>query len=155
LGYFQSTLMIITVGNLTPFYDKSKWIKELTNEMIILSSLYFVMCFSPLVPDLEAQDLMGYGFCLMMGIHCAVNILIMLGTSIIQTIGSFKRYLFLRKHKKLRDAKRDWTHKENNKRVAREFMKRRCTLYLDADVLEECELDDFIENAEFVWEEQE
>jgi hypothetical protein len=140
--------MVITVGNIMPFLDKDKWVKELTNEMIILSSLYFVMCFSPLVPDFHAQDLVGYGFCLTMGIHCAVNISIMLGTSILQTLRRFKRYLFLRRHMKMRDAKRDWFHKQYNKKIAREFMKRRSTQYLDADVLNQCQLDEFIEVAE-------
>ena len=111
LAFFQSTLMIITVGNLAPFSDKEKWVKELTNEMVILFSLYFVMCFSSFVPHLSAQDLVGYGFCLMMAIHCAINLLIMLGSSIVQTIQRLKRYLFLRRHMKLRDTKRDWFHR--------------------------------------------
>ena len=51
LGYFQSVLMIITIGMANPFKEKSKERKELANEAVILATLYFVMCFSDLVPD--------------------------------------------------------------------------------------------------------
>ena len=43
--------MIITIGMAQPYDEQSKHRKELTNEAVILSTLYFVMCFSDLVPD--------------------------------------------------------------------------------------------------------
>jgi hypothetical protein len=46
--------MIITIGMAHPYDEKSKHNKELTNEAVILSTIYFVMCFSDLVPDPSA-----------------------------------------------------------------------------------------------------
>ena len=43
--------MIITIGMANPFKERSKQRKELINEVVILATLYFVMCFSDLVPD--------------------------------------------------------------------------------------------------------
>lgn len=90
--------MIITVGQIVPYIHRSKWITELSNEMIILSSLYFVMCFSPFVADSFAQDIVGYGFCAVIGAHCLINISIMLGCSLKTSILNLKRYLFIQKH---------------------------------------------------------
>jgi len=46
-------MMIIAIGLIEPYKKKSKWIKELVNELIILATIYFSMCFSPLVPEPE------------------------------------------------------------------------------------------------------
>jgi hypothetical protein len=37
-----------------PFAEKAKYMKEMTNEVVILFSIYFVMCFSQLVLDNSA-----------------------------------------------------------------------------------------------------
>jgi len=129
--------MIITVGQIVPFTHRSKWIKELSNEMMILSSLYFVMCFSPLVSDSHAQDIVGYGFCGVIGAHCLVNIAIMFGDSLKTSIANLKKYLFIHKHMQKRDLKRDWFHMKRNRKVARHFFKRREATIIDEDVINE------------------
>ena len=148
LGYFQSTMMLITVGNIVPFESNEKWIKELSNEMMIMSSLYFVMCFSPFVPDAKAQDIVGYGFCAVIGAHCLINILMMLGGSIRNTIERIKRYLFIRRHMQMMNAKRDWLQIQLNRRVARRFFKRRELTVTDEDIFNYEQLNQFIEVAD-------
>ena len=53
-GFGQSVMMIIVIGYGMPYEEKSKWIKELVNEQVILATTYFAMCFSPLVPSIWA-----------------------------------------------------------------------------------------------------
>jgi uncharacterized membrane protein (DUF485 family) len=91
--------MIITIGMANPYKEYSKHRKELINEAIIMSSLYFVMCFSDFVPDIFAQNIVGYIFCGMIALHTVVNILLIVITSIISYIHRIRRYFFIRKHK--------------------------------------------------------
>jgi uncharacterized membrane protein YcjF (UPF0283 family) len=72
--------MIITIGLIMPFAEKSKHMKEMANEVVILFSIYFVMCFSQLAPDVNAQNLVGYGFCFMLAVHIVINIAIIVIT---------------------------------------------------------------------------
>jgi uncharacterized membrane protein YcjF (UPF0283 family) len=65
-----------------PFAEKTKYVKEMTNEVVILFSIYFVMCFSQLVPDDSAQNSVGYGFCAMLSVHIVINISIIIFTSV-------------------------------------------------------------------------
>ena len=90
IAFFQSTLMIITIGQIRPFTEESRNRKELVNEVIIISSLYFIMCFSAYVPSTEAQDMVGYGLCLMMAVHCGVHLLIIMYTSVINTFKNIR-----------------------------------------------------------------
>ena len=92
--------MIITIGLIMPFAEKSKHMKEMANEVVILFSIYFVMCFSQLVPDDNAQNLVGYGFCFMLAVHIVINIAIIVITSVSDAIIKFRRWHFLRKHMK-------------------------------------------------------
>ena len=46
IGFMQCTMTVITIGFVQPYEHKSKWIKELINEQVILATIYFVMCFS-------------------------------------------------------------------------------------------------------------
>ena len=91
--------MIITIGMTHPFEEKSRNNKELANETIILLAIHFIMCFSALVPDSAAQDLVGYGFCLMMAVHCLCHLVIMMGSSILTAVRDYKRRKFLKHHK--------------------------------------------------------
>ena len=67
-------MLVITTGLVLPFSEKKKWINELINEYVILNTIYFVMCFSPFVSSLYAQNILGYAFCAMMGLHTLANI---------------------------------------------------------------------------------
>jgi hypothetical protein len=63
-----------------------------------LFSIYFVMCFSPLVDEDSASVTVGYGFCLMLAVHIVINISIIIFTSVRDGIKQFMRWHFLRKH---------------------------------------------------------
>lgn len=124
LAFFQSTLMIITVGWLRPFEDSSRNNKELANEMIILSSIYFIMCFSELVPEPWVQDLVGYGFCLLMTIHCVIHLGIMLGSMVLEALSQYRRNRQIQKHLKLAKEKLA-KNKQKTKQLAKDYMERR------------------------------
>jgi hypothetical protein len=70
------------------------------NEVVILFSIYFVMCFSQLVPDDSAQNFVGYGFCFMLAVHIVINIAIIIITSVSDAIRKFRRWYFIREHMK-------------------------------------------------------
>ena len=99
-AYFQSVLMIITIGLIQPFEDKSRNNKEMINEVVILFSIYFVMCFSDLVSADSAMTTVGYAFCLMLACHIVINISIIIVSSVKDAIMKFKKWRFLREHLK-------------------------------------------------------
>ena len=79
-------------------YDtKEKWKNELGNEVIILISIYFTFCFTDFVPDQQAMDIVGYGFCALLGIHTAYSVLRLLISSIHLNLVNLKRALFIKK----------------------------------------------------------
>ena len=89
-----------------PFLERSKARKEMINEGVILSSIYFVMCFSDLVTDFFAQTVVGYAFCALLAVHIVINILIIMFSSVVTNIKKFRRWLFIRKHKRIAKLKR-------------------------------------------------
>ena len=100
IGFMQCTMTIITIGFVEPYEKKSKWIKELVNEQIILATIYFAMCFSQLVPDPHVQAWVGYAFCGMLATHIVSFLGLMLFSSLKVAIKRFKRNRFIAKHKK-------------------------------------------------------
>ena len=108
--------MIITIGMAFPYKEYSKHRKELINEAVILSTLYFVMCFSDLVPDRFVQNIVGYGFCGMIALHIVVNLMLIVITSIISYVNRFKRYFFIRKAKKMAQQTRSLIDREKLKK---------------------------------------
>jgi hypothetical protein len=95
----QSTMTIIAIGFVEPYESRSKWIKELANEQIILATIYFAMCFSKLVPDPSAQSFVGYVFCGVMGGHIVSFLLVIFYFSMKETIINCKRRRFINTHK--------------------------------------------------------
>jgi hypothetical protein len=100
IGFMQCTMTLITIGFVEPYEEKSKWIKELLNEQVILATVYFAMCFSQLVPDPHVQSGVGYAFCGMLATHIVSNLGLMLFSSLNLVIQRFKRNRFIAKHKK-------------------------------------------------------
>ena len=56
----QIVIAVIIVGRVQPFRTPQKRRTEIFNEVILMMVMYCVMCFSPLVPDVEVKFLMGY-----------------------------------------------------------------------------------------------
>jgi hypothetical protein len=44
--------------------------------------LYCIICFSPFVPDIRARQVMGYVCCLLVSIHFALNLYLILASSL-------------------------------------------------------------------------
>jgi hypothetical protein len=125
MGYAQSTMMIIVIGFWRPFKKKETWIKELTNEQVIMATIYFAMCFSQLVPDPKVQSYIGYIFIGILSLHVAINLLIMFAHTIISTINSCRRKHAIRKHKRLRIERLSSIDRLAHRKRIREFLEKR------------------------------
>ena len=82
--------------------SKEKWKNELSNEVVILLSIYCTLCFTDFVPDPQAVDIVGYAFCALIGIHTAYNVLMILISTVYSSVVNFKRARFITKHLALR-----------------------------------------------------
>ena len=141
VGFGQSVMMVIIIGYNMPYEDKSKWIKELINEQIILATIYFAMCFSPLVPSIWAQTIVGYMFIGMLAIHVGVNLLMMFFLTVKEAIANFKRNRFLKTHLRKLQERINAVDKAKRRQRVREFILRQKADYVDLEnrVLEELE----------------
>ena len=61
---------------------------ELFNEVILMTTLYTMICFTPWIHSIEMKFKIGFVSCAIVALHFAVNLGIMTGTSIKQTIKS-------------------------------------------------------------------
>jgi hypothetical protein len=73
---------IISTGYFESHEDQSTRLNELFNEVIIVLTLYTMMCFTPFVPDEMTQFGVGYLSCFLVLIHLLANLLIILTGSI-------------------------------------------------------------------------
>ena len=62
------------IGLLEPYEASSKKNKELINEFVIVISVYHVMCFTPLVADIDSRIYVGYSFILLIVSHTVISL---------------------------------------------------------------------------------
>ena len=55
---------------------------ELFNELIMLLTLYTIMCFSDWLDDLEVQFKIGYVACALIGFHFGLNLFLIIVTTV-------------------------------------------------------------------------
>lgn len=60
------------------------------NEILIMVVMYHLLIFTPFVPDIETQFLMGYVVCCAVGAHLLINIGIMIKMGSADIIKKFK-----------------------------------------------------------------
>ena len=51
----QIVISVIIIGNIGPYKSLHKRSIEFFNEVILMSVMYTIICFSPLVPDAEVK----------------------------------------------------------------------------------------------------
>ena len=65
---------------------------EYFNEVVLMLTLYCMMCFGDLVPSVEQQVNMGWCCCLIVGGHFLINVFFMLRANFYSLKLRFKRY---------------------------------------------------------------
>ena len=48
--------------------------RELLNEFVIILAVYHVMCFTPLVPDIDTRIYIGYSFIILIVTHTVISL---------------------------------------------------------------------------------
>jgi hypothetical protein len=76
IWFAQELLTLVILGFGQPFELQSDWWSEYWNEVFILSTIYFIMFFSPYISQVEILDGIGYVFCGVLFFHLIVNIII-------------------------------------------------------------------------------
>jgi len=75
---FHIQIFILSVR---PFKDPFTQKMEYFNEVVLMLTLYCMMCFGDLVPSVEQQVNMGWCCCLIVGGHFFINVFFMLRTN--------------------------------------------------------------------------
>lgn len=57
-----------------PFAERSKYHLEMLNEVTVILIAYHLVCFSPLVPDINAQKICGWTMTLILVANLVINI---------------------------------------------------------------------------------
>jgi len=74
---------------------------EYFNELLIVSTLYCMICFTDFVPIVEMQVNIGWVCCLIVSLHLAFNMFIIMKSNISQLLLRIKR------------LKKSWIYEEN------------------------------------------
>jgi hypothetical protein len=85
-------LSIISTGYFESHEDQSTRLSELFNEVIIVLTLYTMICFTTFLPNEMTQFGVGYLCCFLVLVHLLTNLLIMLVGSIKKLILNLKKF---------------------------------------------------------------
>ncbi len=69
-------------------------LNDFFNEIIIVLTLYTMMCFTNFLPDLMMQFNVGYASCFLVVTHLIINLFIMVAGSTHQVVLRLKRYFY-------------------------------------------------------------
>ena len=98
-------LSLISSGFYESFTDDSVKLNDFFNEVIIVFTLYTVMCFSGFVPSALMEFNVGYVSCGLIIIHLVVNLVIMINGSMYKLVLRLKRFFYQRKLKQQKMTK--------------------------------------------------
>jgi hypothetical protein len=90
---------ILHVGYFTPFKTRFRNRLEIFNEVAVIVSSFYMMCFTDLVQTLEAQNVMGWSMIATIVCNCLVNIVLICGAGARGIYLIFLRYYRRIKHK--------------------------------------------------------
>ena len=98
---------VIVVGYVDGYKTKFKRRLEYLNEALIMIVLYFMICLSPFVPQIEARIIMGYICCGFISLYVALNLLLIAKQTIPLVIYQFRTWYLKREMKYSRKKKMD------------------------------------------------
>lgn len=88
---------VIIIGEADYFETPFKRTVELANETLVMFMLYNIISFSPFVPDIETRFIMGYFCCIVEALALAINLWLIMSSSIRGAILKVKIF-FAKKH---------------------------------------------------------
>ena len=90
---------LISCGFFESYETSYAKLKDFFNEIIIVLTLYTMMCFTNFLPDQMMQFNVGYVSCFLVATHLIINLVFMVKSSTHQVILNLKRFFYQRKHK--------------------------------------------------------
>ena len=78
-----SIIAATIIAGYIEFDSPTKLTSEFFNETTVMCVLYCMICFSPFVPNLGARQIVGYACCLLVSIHLALNLFLILASSVL------------------------------------------------------------------------
>lgn len=100
-----SLISVLSSGFFEAFTYPEAQINDIFNEVVIVLTLYSVMCFSGFVTDALTEFNIGYVSCLLIVIHLVVNLSIMVVGSAKKLVLKLKRFFYQRKLRKQKSKK--------------------------------------------------
>ena len=98
----QIVASVIIIGNVRPYRHPSKRKIEIFNEIILMVVMYTIICFSDLVPNIEARFTIGYVCMATISTHLGVNFIIIGKTTYNKIRMKILLRLAIRRYKKER-----------------------------------------------------
>lgn len=97
--FIQVLASVVLVELVKPMEDKKQRSKQYRDEILLLVVCYHLMCFTDAVPDQILQSFVGYSLLTIVASHLAVNLLMIMVTSVKATVRSLQIKWMLRKLK--------------------------------------------------------
>ena len=119
LIFFQSALSVIILSYIRAYQKGSRHRMEIFNEIILVLTLYTIMCFSDWLSDVELKMKIGYVACALVSFHFILNIAIMTTTTIQVSKRKCRFKSLQRKYKKEREARNKMMEETRAKRSAK------------------------------------
>ena len=96
----QTLTSLMILSFLEAFINGRRHNMELFNELIMLMTLYTIMCFSDWLGDLEVQFKIGYVACALIGFHFGLNLFLIIVTTVRVTKQRCRMRILRKKHAK-------------------------------------------------------
>ena len=117
LLFLQVFLHIFVVGLADPYEHKSKRNQELGNEFVIVLSVYHVMCFTPVVVDIDTRIYIGYSFIALILAHTLASLGILVWSMIKDSLWQLKKSRVI-KHALIRERTKRIDLRDQKKKMA-------------------------------------
>ena len=114
----QIIIQVIIVG-MNVFKDSSKRRLEYFNELILMMTMYTIICYSPWVQDVELKFYIGYvtiGFVIL---HLVINLFLIFRTTFIMLSNRCRRRMTMKTYKKSRSKLQKRLKDNHEKRLTR------------------------------------
>lgn len=101
--FFSFVTELIILGFVRPFKDPFNNKMEYFNEVIILLTMYCLMCFTDWNPNIDMQTNIGWVICSVVGSHLLLNMFFMMMGNVKKVSMRCKRAIKIRAHKRMRE----------------------------------------------------
>ena len=103
LIWVQSMISVAILSYIRAFQNKQRHRMEIFNEIILVLTLYTIMCFSDWLGDVELKMKIGYMACAFVGFHFLLNLVLIIKTTVVVT----KRRIYMKYLRKRYNSERE------------------------------------------------